>query len=90
MGLQIGTQFCPGLSAVALAKADTPEKKLGFFCGPREAQAAGSLISTYRVVNTTLRAESEKTVAAVYDRRSGEFQLSSLSVELETVWRSTD
>src|SRR6202011_368432 len=58
--------------------------KIGsFFCGPREAQAAGSLISTYRVVNTTLRAESEKTVAAVYDRRSGEFQLSSLSVELE-------
>ena len=37
----------------------SPEKKLGFFCGPKEAQAAGSLISTYRVVNTTLRAESE-------------------------------
>ena len=37
----------------------SPEKKLGFFCGSKEAQAAGSLISTYRVVNTTLRAESE-------------------------------
>ena len=34
-------------------------EKLGFFCGLKEAQAAGSLISTYRVVNTTLRAESE-------------------------------
>ena len=51
---------------------------------------AGSLISTYRVVNTTLRAESEKTVAPILDRGSGEFQLSSLSVELETIWRSTD
>jgi hypothetical protein len=40
-------------------RESSPEKKLGFFCGSKEAQAAGSLISTYRVVNTTLRAESE-------------------------------
>jgi hypothetical protein len=32
-----------------------------------------------------------EAVAVVYDCRcSGEFQLSSLSVELETIWRSTD
>jgi hypothetical protein len=30
-----------------------------FFVGQKGHRAAGSLISTYRVVNTTLRAESE-------------------------------
>jgi hypothetical protein len=82
----------PGGQAVRIAG-----EEIEFFYGPEEGAeftpknfGAGSLISTYRVVNTTLRAESEKTVAAVYDRRSGEFQLSSLSVEPETVWRSTD
>jgi hypothetical protein len=34
-------------------------EEIEFFFAPKEAQAAGSLISTYRVVNTTLRAESE-------------------------------
>jgi hypothetical protein len=40
-------------------RVSSPENKLSFFVGRNQAQAAGSLISTYRVVNTTLRAESE-------------------------------
>ena len=47
-------------------KADIDRKTgLSFFVARKQAQAAGSLISTYRVVNTTLRAESEKTVAPI-------------------------
>jgi hypothetical protein len=29
--------------------------QIGFFCGLKEAQTAGSLISTYRVVSTTFK-----------------------------------
>ena len=40
--------------AVALAKAERrSENKIEFFCRPKCALTAGSLTSTYRVVNTT-------------------------------------
>jgi len=52
--------------------------KVGFFCWPKWVRTAGSLTSTYRVVNTTLRAESEILAAAGRKtaRLLREFQLS--------------
>jgi hypothetical protein len=55
----------------------SPETKLGFFVGQNRCGTAGSLTSTYRVVNTTLRAESEKT-APIFLIGVGEFQLSKI------------
>jgi hypothetical protein len=37
------------------AVKSSPEIRLGFFVGLKKAQAAGSLISTYRVVSTTFK-----------------------------------
>ena len=68
MGLQIGTQFCPGVMTnsdpVALQLraplSIIARDQIEFFLCLKCALRAGSLTSTYRVVrNTTLRAESE-------------------------------
>jgi len=49
--------FVPVYRAVALGRRRTERSgdKLGFFVGLKEAQTAGSLISTYRVVSTTFK-----------------------------------
>ena len=60
--------------------------QVGFFLSAKTSESlaskkfeGGSLTSTYRVVNTTLRAESEKTGRPrIFWGRTGEFQLSNL------------
>ena len=57
LGLQIGTQFCPGMMhsysprRTGCGLLSAPE--LSFFDARKRAATTGSLKSTYRVVNTT-------------------------------------
>ncbi len=56
LGLQIGTQFCPGMIATSLRRRRTELSSatgLSFFDARKLRRTAGSLKSTYRVVNTT-------------------------------------
>jgi hypothetical protein len=69
LGLQIGTQFCPGmmngnppwLKQRRAGRKSSPAIKLSFFVARKRREftpkkfGAGSLISTYRVVNTTFK-----------------------------------
>ena len=48
LGLQIGTQFCPGMMN---GNVNYRRCQIEFFCRPEYADTAGSLKSTYRVVS---------------------------------------
>jgi hypothetical protein len=74
LGLQIGTQFCPGMMI------GNPRiivgNRIEFFVARKLRRPAGSLKSTYRVVNTTFLELSLKFAGQAERLSCGEFQLS--------------
>jgi hypothetical protein len=74
LGLQIGTQFCPGMM-IGNPKIIVGNR-IEFFVARKLRRPAASLKSTYRVVNTTFLELSLKFAGQAERLSCGEFQLS--------------